>query len=68
MKIYKLTWYLELEDCMKIKLITKREVAEAEYEELKKSLYKGCWLSLMELVENDRCQLEEGDGIRYNDI
>lgn len=68
MKIYKLVWYLKLEDQLKEKLITDRAVAEECYQELKKCLCRGCWLSLMELVENDYHELVEGEGIHYNDI
>lgn len=68
MKIYKLTWYLYKEDQLKESLITDKNVAEARYEDLKKSLYTGCWLSLSELVENKGHVLEDGQGLHYNDI
>lgn len=68
MKIYKLIWYLYTEDQLKESLITDKEVAEARYQELKKSLYRGCWLSLSELVENEDHKLVEGEGLHYNDI
>lgn len=68
MKIYKLTWYLEREDQLKVSLITDRTVAEERYQELKKALYRGCWLSLMELTENEDSVLVEGEGLHYNDI
>lgn len=68
MKIYKLIWYLYTEDQLKESLITDKEVAEALYQDLKKALYRGCWLSLSELVENEDHVLEEGEGLHYNDI
>lgn len=68
MKIYKLTWYLAFEDQMKIRFITDKDVAEERYQELRKALYRGCWLSLLELVENDNHELEEGEGLHYCDI
>lgn len=68
MKIYKLIWYLYTEDQLKEILITDKEVAEARYQDLKKSLYRGCWLSLSELVENEDHELFEGEGLHYNDI
>lgn len=68
MKIYKLTWYLEFEDQLKVLLITDKDAAEERYQELKKALYKGCWLSLLELVENEDHVLVEGNGLHYNDI
>lgn len=68
MKIYRLTWYLEVEDQLKVRLITDRDAAEESYQELKKALYKGCWLSLLELVENGNHELVEGEGLHYNDI
>lgn len=68
MKIYKLIWYLYTEDQLKESLITDKEVAEVRYQELKKSLYHGCWLSLSELVENEDHELVEGEGLHYNDI
>lgn len=68
MKIYKLTWYLYTEDQLKETLITDKDIAEARYQYLKKSLYRGCWLSLSELVENEDHVLEDGKGLHYNDI
>lgn len=68
MKIYKLIWYLYTEDQLKETLITDKEVAEARYQDLKKALYRGCWLSLSELVENKGHVLEDGQGLHYNDI
>lgn len=68
MKVYRLTWYLEVEDQLKEILITDKEAAEERYQELKKVLYKGCWLSLSELVENEDHVLVEGKGLHYNDI
>ena len=68
MKIYKLTWYLYTEDQLKETLITVKDIAEARYQDLKKVLYRGCWLSLSELVENEDHVLEEGKGLHYNDI
>ena len=68
MKIYRLTWYLKFEDQLKVRLITDKEVAEERYQELKKALYKGCWLYLLELVENEEHELVEGKGLHYNDI
>lgn len=68
MKIYKLIWYLYTEDQLKESLITDKGVAEKHYQELKKCLYRGCWLSLSELVENEDHVLEEGEGLHYNDI
>lgn len=68
MKIYKLIWYLYTEDQLKESLITDKEVAEKRYQELKKSLYLGCWLSLSELVENEDHELVKGEGLHYNDI
>lgn len=44
MKIYKLIWYLYTEDQLNESLITGKEVAEARYQDLKKALYRGCWL------------------------
>lgn len=63
-----MTWYLEVEDQLKEILITNKEVAEERYQELKKALYKGCWLSLSELVENEDHVLVEGEGLHYSDI
>ena len=68
MKIYKLIWYLYTEDQLKKSLITDKGVAERHYQELKKSLYRGCWLSLSELVENEDHELVKGEGLHYNDI
>lgn len=68
MKIYKLIWYLYTEDQLKESLITDKEVAEARYQDLIKALYRGCWLSLSELVENEDHVLVEGEGLHYNDI
>lgn len=68
MKIYKLIWYLYTEDQLKEILITDKEAAEKRYQELKKALYRGCWLSLSELVENEDHELMEGKGLHYNDI
>lgn len=68
MKIYKLTWYLELEDQLKVRLITNREAAEERYQELKKALDRGCWLSLSELVENEDHILVDGESLHYSDI
>lgn len=68
MKIYKLRWYLYTEDQIKESLITDKDIAEARYQDLKKALYRGCWLSLSELVENEDHVLEEGEGLHYNDI
>lgn len=68
MKIYKLVWYLYTEDQLKESLITDKEAAEKRYQEQKKSLYRGCWLSLSELVENEDHELVEGEGLHYNDI
>ena len=68
MKIYKLIWYLYTEDQLKEILITDKGVAEARYQDLKKALYRGCWLSLSELVENEDHVLVDGDGIHYSDI
>lgn len=68
MKIYKLIWYLYTEDQLKESLITDKEVAEARYQDLKKALYRGCWLSLSKLVENENHKLVEGEGLHYNDI
>lgn len=60
MKIYKLTWYLYTEDQLKETLITDKDIAEARYQDLKKALYRGCWLSLSELVVNEDHILENG--------
>lgn len=68
MKIYKLIWYLYTEDQLKESLITDKEVAEARYQDLKKALYRGCWLSLSELVENEDHELVNGEGLHYSDI
>lgn len=68
MKIYKLIWYLYTEDQLKEILITDKEVAEARYQDLKKALYRGCWLSLSELVENEDNELVDSEGLHYNDI
>lgn len=68
MEIYKLTWYLYTEDQLKETLITDKDIAEARYQDLKKALYRGCWLSLSELVENEDHILENGKGLYYNDI
>ncbi len=68
MKIYKLIWYLYTEDQLKEILITDKEVAEARYQDLKKALYRGCWLSLSELVENEDHELVDSEGLHYNDI
>ena len=68
MKIYKLIWYLYTEDQLKETKIKNKEVTEARYQDLKKALYRGCWLSLSELVENEDHVLEEGEGLHYNDI
>lgn len=68
MKIYKLTWYLYTEDQLKETLITDKDIAEARYQDLKKVLYRGCWLSLSELVENEDHVLEDDKGLHYNDI
>lgn len=68
MKIYKLIWYLGFEDQLKQLLITDREVADERYQELKKALYRGCWLSLLEMVENENYELVDGEGLHYNDI
>lgn len=68
MKIYKLTLYLYTEDQLKETLITDKDIAEARYQDLKKSLYRVCWLSLSELVENEDHVLEDGKGFHYNDI
>lgn len=68
MKIYKLTWYLYTEDQLKESLITDKDVAETCYQDLKNTLYSGCWLSLSELVENEGHVLEDGQGLHYNDI
>lgn len=68
MKIYKLIWYLYTEDQLKEILITDKGVAEKRYQELKKALYSGCWLSLSELVENEDYELVDGEGLHYNDI
>lgn len=68
MKIYKLIWYLYTEDQLKESLITDKEVAEARYQDHKKALYRGCWLSLSELVENEDHVLVKGEGLHYNDI
>ena len=68
MKIYKLIWYLYTEEQLKESLINDKEVTEKRYQELKKSLYRGCWLSLSELVENEDHELVKGEGLHYNDI
>lgn len=68
MKIYKLIWYLYTEDQLKEILITDKGVVEKRYQELKKALYRGCWLSLSELVENEDHELVDGEGLHYNDI
>lgn len=68
MKIHRLTWYLEVEDQLKVRLITDKEVDEERYQELGKVLYRGCWLSLLELVENENHELVDGEGLHYNDI
>ena len=68
MKIYKLIWYLCIENQLKEALFTDKEVAEERYQDLKKALYRGCWLSLSELVENEDHVLVEGEGLHYNDI
>ena len=68
MKIYKLIWYLYKEDQLKETLITDKDVAEVRYQDLKKALYRGCWLSLSELVENEDHVLVEDEGLHYSDI
>lgn len=68
MKIYKLIWYLYMEDQLKETLITDKDVAEVRYQDLKKALYRGCWLSLSELVENEDHVLVEDEGLHYSDI
>ncbi len=68
MKIYKLIWYLYMEDQLKEILITDKDVAESRYQDLKKALSRGCWLSLSELAENEDHVLVEGKGLHYNDI
>ena len=48
MKIYKLTWYLAVEERVIEVLITNEETAESRYRELVQSLNKGCWIGLQE--------------------
>lgn len=65
MKIYKLTWYLAHEECIKKLFITDREIAEQRFYELREILYKGCWISLNEFVENENKELNEGVCLHY---
>lgn len=65
MTIYKLTWYLAFEECIKTLLITDRVIAKQRFYELREILYKGCWISLNELVENENKELNEGDCLHY---
>lgn len=53
---------------MKQRLITDKDVAEERYQALRNALYRGCWVSLLELVENDEHELVEGEGLHYCDI
>lgn len=57
-----------MEDQLKEILITDKDVAESRYQDLKKALSRGCWLSLSELAENEDHVLVEGKGLHYNDI
>jgi len=57
-----------MEDQLKETLITDKDVAEVRYQDLKKALYRGCWLSLSELVENEDHVLVEDEGLHYSDI
>jgi len=68
MKIYKLVWYLYLEDQLKEKPITNKDVAEDSYREMKNLLNRGCWLYLKEYVEDEENVLREGEILHYADI
>lgn len=68
LKIYKIQWYIEAENRMKAILVTDKEVAEARYNQLKGSLYTGCWCSMEEMIETDKHELVLGDLLHYNDI
>mgnify|MGYP001043890924 CR=1 FL=1 len=68
MTIYKLTWFLAVEDRIIEKLITDKEAAEANYNEVKKSLKKGSWIGLQELNEDALHILHNGAVLHYNDI
>ncbi|WP_289872821.1 hypothetical protein [uncultured Duncaniella sp.] len=68
MKIYKLTWYLAVEERVIEVLITNEETAESRYRELVQSLNKGCWIGLQEMVENDEHVLVNGEVLHYKDI
>ena len=67
-RLYKLTWYLVIEEQLKQLLITDKQEAENRYNELKGILPNGCWLSLQELVEDEEHIIREGEELHYNEI
>jgi hypothetical protein len=68
MTIYKLTWFLPVEDRIIEKLITDKDTAEAKYNEVKKALHKGSWIGMQELNEDAEHTLHNGAVLHYNDI
>lgn len=64
-KFYRLEWFLEREGDLKRKLFSNKDVAEAQFSELKNALYNGCWISLDEFVEENE---EEGFKDEYNQL
>lgn len=64
-KFYRLEWFLEKEGQLKTRRFSNRKMAERHFSELKNVLYKGCWISLDEFVEEDE---EEGFSEEYNQL
>lgn len=57
MKIYRLEWYLPLEERKIIRLYANQEAAEEMYKDLKGCLDRGSRLSLWELTEDEQDHL-----------
>lgn len=69
MKIYKLQWYLTIEERTITKLIANRKIALDRWNDLYQVIRNGhkdiSYVSLQELVENDFGEFEEGETLHH---
>mgnify|MGYP007117052572 FL=1 len=68
LRLFKLSWYLQIEERMIEKWITREDKAIDQYNEVQGALDRGCWICLEEYNEDENNELVRGETLHYCDI
>ena len=68
LRLFKLSWYLQIEERMIEKWITREDKAIEQYNEVRGALDRGCWICLVEYNEGENNELVRGETLHYCDI